>query len=189
MRWNTDFTGWARMAMTLSWISRVSSSRSSSPTEMPDDRARPLSTTRWASMACWITSSPTTLISRSTRSRSTRMVGAALAAVTDGLADRLAEGVAAAAAGRGAAVVAAGAAPAADGATAIDTIGSSVMGAATSAWARASRAAMSNAGAASAEAATSARAVKVVSQSLPTKSNTSRTSLSDAPTMSTVQAR
>ena len=31
MRWNTDFTGWARIAMTLSWISRVSCSSSSRP--------------------------------------------------------------------------------------------------------------------------------------------------------------
>ena len=26
MRWNSDFTGWARIAITLSWISRVSCS-------------------------------------------------------------------------------------------------------------------------------------------------------------------
>ena len=38
MRWNTDFTGWARMAITLSWISRVSSSRSSRPTDTPAAR-------------------------------------------------------------------------------------------------------------------------------------------------------
>ncbi len=31
IRWNTDFTGWARIAMTLSWISRVSCSSSSRP--------------------------------------------------------------------------------------------------------------------------------------------------------------
>ncbi len=76
MRWNTDFTGWARMAMTLSWISRVSCSSSSKPTAMVDDRASPASWTRWASMAWLITSSPTRLMRRSTRSRSTRMVGA-----------------------------------------------------------------------------------------------------------------
>ena len=43
MRWNTDFTGWARIAITLSWISRVSCSRSSSPIATPEARDSPAS--------------------------------------------------------------------------------------------------------------------------------------------------
>ena len=51
MRWNTLFTGWARMAMTLSWISRVSCSKSSSAMTAADARGRPASAMRWLSIA------------------------------------------------------------------------------------------------------------------------------------------
>ena len=75
MRWNTDFTGCARIAMTLSWISRVSCSQLVEA--HVDDggalRAR-FSMTLCDSIAWLMTSSPTRSIRRSTRSRSTRIV-------------------------------------------------------------------------------------------------------------------
>ncbi len=74
IRWKTAFTGWARMAVTLSWISRVSCSRPSRPTRTLEALEKPASITFWASMAWLITSSPTRSIRRSTRSRSTRIV-------------------------------------------------------------------------------------------------------------------
>ena len=80
MRWNTDFTGCARIAITLSWISRVSCSSSSRPMMTPEAARSPPRSRCCASMAWLMTSSPTRLMRRSTRSRSTRMVGVAPAA-------------------------------------------------------------------------------------------------------------
>ena len=75
MRWNSGRTGWARIAITLSWISRVS--RSSSSRLLVTSRSRTWleCSTRCVSMAWLMTSSPTRLMSLSTRSRSTRIVG------------------------------------------------------------------------------------------------------------------
>ena len=51
IRWNTGLTGWARMAITLSWISRESCSSSSRPIATEDERTTPASEARCASIA------------------------------------------------------------------------------------------------------------------------------------------
>ena len=74
MRWNSGRTGCARIAITLSWISRVRCSRSSRPVAMLAFLTAPASSTRCVNMAWLMTSSPIRLMSRSTRSRSTLIV-------------------------------------------------------------------------------------------------------------------
>ncbi|MND28962.1 hypothetical protein D3C80_194600 [compost metagenome] len=74
MRWKTGLTGCARIAMTESWISRVSCCSSSRPMLIDDTPLLSFSMTLCESIAWLITSSPTRLIRRSTRSRSTRIV-------------------------------------------------------------------------------------------------------------------
>ena len=73
MRWNTAFTGWARMAITLSWMSRVSWLRSSSAWVTLSVRRQASAEMRSARMAWCTTSSPTRSTRRSTRGRSTRI--------------------------------------------------------------------------------------------------------------------
>lgn len=72
-RLNTDFTGCARIAIALSCSSRVSWSRSASSSTA----ARPLETSRCDSIDWVMTSSPTRSTSRSSFSRSTRIVAPA----------------------------------------------------------------------------------------------------------------
>jgi hypothetical protein len=83
--WKTGFSGWARMAMTLSWMPDASCLIPSSPFETSLSEAIPALSTAWESIASMMTSSPMRLISRSTRSRFTRMVagGAADAAASE----------------------------------------------------------------------------------------------------------
>ncbi len=77
MRWNSGFTGCARIAITFSWISRVRLRRSVRLVINWPPLPKPASWTHWVSTAWLITSSPTMLMSRSTSSRSTRTVARA----------------------------------------------------------------------------------------------------------------
>ena len=80
IRWKSDFTGCARIIITLSWMSRVRRWNSSSPFIASECGERPACSRLCDSMAWLITSSPTRLTSRSIRSRSTRTTDFALLA-------------------------------------------------------------------------------------------------------------